>query len=259
MSQDARATGVLPFREELAQCLRFIKAPSLKRKLTNRSSAARALGAWHADWWPQISLKRLVAWAAMLWLVNIVLLGPIVLAVFDLSGASHRIDVRNLPWFQALCWAPIVEELLFRFGLRRPIHALWLVPLLIVVFMNGLQWWAGSLLGLTVLVLWWLARWNVMPRRWAWPWLKGYCRVFPWIMHVSVIGFAALHLHNFQFEHMALWMMVVLVLPQWVTGQVLAWMRVERGIGAAILLHAIFNAGPLAVAWVALQFANAAS
>ena len=53
--------------------------------------------------------------------------------------------------------------------------------------------------------------------------------------------------------------MMVLVLPQWVTGQVLAWMRVERGIGAAMLLHALFNAGPLAVVWVGLQFANGAT
>ena len=75
-------------------------------------------------------------------------------------------------------------------------------------------------------------------------------------MHASVLAFAALHLHNFQFQQMAWWMMMVLVLPQWVTGQVLAWMRVERGIGTAMLLHALFNAGPLAVVWVGLQFAN---
>jgi hypothetical protein len=164
--------------------------------------------------------------------------------------------MRNLPWFLALIWAPIVEELVFRFGLRRPIHALWLVPVLTLVFLNGMQWWAGSLLGASVLTLWWLGRWNVMPRVWAWPWLRAYCRYFPWVMHASVLAFAALHLHNFQFEQMAWWMMMVLVLPQWVTGQVLAWMRVERGIGTAMLLHALFNAGPLAVVWVGLQFAN---
>ncbi len=259
MSQKSRVTGALSFREELAHCLRFIKHPSLKRAFANRSCAARGLGAWHADWWPGIPFKRLLAWAAMLWFVNIVLLGPIVLTVYELSGASHRIDIHNLPWFQALFWAPVVEELLFRFGLRRPVHALFLVPAMIVVFLNGLQWWAGSLLGLSVLALWWSARWNVMPRGWMWPWLRAYCQFFPWVMHASVIAFAALHLHNFKFEQMAWWMMAVLVLPQWVTGQVLAWMRVERGIGAAMLLHALFNAGPLAVALIALQFANTAS
>ncbi|MBZ1349613.1 CPBP family intramembrane metalloprotease [Alcaligenaceae bacterium LF4-65] len=259
MIEQSRVTGVLPFREELVHCLRFIRRPTLTRAFANRSAGARGGGAWHADWWPGISVKRLLAWAALLWFVNIVLLGPLVLGVFELSGASHRIDVHNLPWFQALLWAPIVEELLFRFGLRRPVHALWLVPVLILVFLNGMQWWAGSLLGLSVLVLWWLARWDVMPSVWSWSWLRAYCKVFPWVMHASVVAFAALHLHNFKFEQMAWWMMVVLVLPQWVTGLVLAWMRVERGIGAAILLHGLFNAGPLAVAWVALQFANAAS
>ena len=259
MSPQARATGLLPFREELTQCLRFIRRPSLKRTFANRPAESRAFGAWHADWWPGIAPKRLLAWAAMLWLVNIVLLGPLVLTVFELSGATHRIDVHNLPWFLALIWAPIVEELLFRFGLRRPMQALWLVPALILVFLNGMQWWAGSLLGVSVLILWWLGRWNVMPRVWAWPWLRAYCRHFPWVMHASVLAFAALHLHNFQFEQMAWWLMMVLVLPQWVTGQVLAWMRVERGIGAAMLLHALFNAGPLAVVLVGLQFANGAT
>ncbi len=259
MSQPRRMTGALSFREELVHCLHFIKNPSLKRVFANRSRATRELGAWHADWWPSVSFKRLLAWAVMLWFVNIVLLGPVVLTVYELSGASHRIDIHKLPWFQALFWAPVVEELLFRFGLRRPVHALLLVPVLIVIFLNGLQWWAGSLLGLSVLALWWSTRWNAMPRGWAWPWLRSYCKLFPWVLHASVLAFAALHLHNFKFDQMAWWMMAVLVLPQWVTGQVLAWMRVERGIGAAMLLHGLFNAGPLAVALIALQFANQAT
>ena len=48
MSQHARATGLLPFREELTQCLRFIKRPSLKRTFANRPAAARGLVARHS-------------------------------------------------------------------------------------------------------------------------------------------------------------------------------------------------------------------
>lgn len=37
----------------------------------------------------------------------------------------------------------------------------------------------------------------------------------------------------------------MLVLPQCMTGLVLAWLRVRRGMGASIVLHAIFNGGPV--------------
>jgi len=44
-----------------------------------------------------------------------------------------------------------------------------------------------------------------------------------------------------------------LVTPQWLTGLVLGWMRVQRGVVAAMILHALFNLGPLTVAWLALK------
>ena len=77
-------------------------------------------------------------------------------------------------------------------------------------------------------------------------------------MHLSVLAFAGLHIHNYEFVELPWWMMLVLVLPQWVTGLALCWIRVQRGIGSAILVHAFFNAGPLAVAWLALQAAGEA-
>ena len=40
-----------------------------------------------------------------------------------------------------------------------------------------------------------------------------------------------------------------LVLPQWATGLVLGWMRVRRGIGAAIAC-ALFNGGPVLMIWL---------
>lgn len=236
------------FRDELKDCLRFIRQPVLKRTLPHPSP----ISGWAADWVPAIDLKRLFAWAAMLWLINIAALGPLVLAVFELSGAKHRIDVHNLPWIQAIVWAPIVEELLFRYGLRHPIQAIWMVPMLVIVLLSGTSWWASSLLVLTVLLSFWV---NVQSKGVglrAWVVLRHYRSVFSLFFHLVAIAFAAIHLKNFIFTEIEGWMMVVLVLPQWVTGLVLGWMRVTRNIGSAMLLHGIFNAGPLTVAWLAL-------
>jgi hypothetical protein len=97
-----------------------------------------------------------------------------------------------------------------------------------------------------------------MPTGSGWKWLRTYRWSFPVVMHASVLAFAALHIHNYEFDALPWWMMAVLVLPQWVTGLALCWIRVQRGIGAAILVHAFFNAGPLGVAWLALQLTDGA-
>jgi hypothetical protein len=239
----------LRFRDEFRQFLCFVRRPSLKREVKHTIPVSGGV----ADWWPSCKLSRLLAWAGALWLINIVALGPIVLTVFEMSGATHRISVHNLPWFQALLWAPIIEEMLFRFGLRRPFLALLVVPVLIYVFLNGFAWWASSLIVLMLLMLIWSMRHANMPSGNAWRWLRTYRWAFPVVMHASVLAFAALHIHNYEFEDLAWWMMAVLVLPQWVTGLALCWIRVQRGIGAAVLVHALFNAGPLCLAWLALQ------
>jgi hypothetical protein len=237
------------FRDEFRLFLAFIRRPSLVRRVPRSLTVT----GWLGDWWPDIRLSRLLAWAATLWVLNVLVLGPVVLAVFELSGATHRINVNDLPWLQAILWAPLVEEMLFRFGLRRPVMVLGLVPLMSIVLLNGLAWWASSLLALTVLSVWWFSAHTRAPSANGYKWLRRYCSVFPWVVHLSVVAFAALHIKNFVFDEMAWWMMVVLVAPQWVTGMVLSWMRVQRGVGAAMLLHGIFNAGPLSVAWLALQ------
>lgn len=238
------------FKDEFRDCIRFIRQPNLHRVVPQPTPIA----GWIADWIPAISFKRLFAWTAMLWLINIAALGPLVLAVFELSGAKHRIDVHNLPWIQAIIWAPIVEELLFRFGLRHPLQAIWMIPMLVTVLLSGTSWWASSLLALTILLSWWVSIQLSGISAKTFTILRHYRSVFGLVFHLVAILFAAIHLKNFIFTDIEWWMMVVLVMPQWVTGLVLGWMRVTRNIGSAMLLHGLFNAGPLVVAWLALTF-----
>lgn len=240
------------FRTELRECLAFIRHPDLARQLPH----APPVSGWLADWMPALRWQRLLAWAALLWLINIFALGPVVLAVFEMSGATHRININNLPWMQAILWAPVVEELLFRFGLRRPFQAAWMVPLMILVLLNGMVWWSGCLLVGAVALCLWSSRQSGGPGDGSWLWLRRYRAVFPYVFHLVAIAFAAVHIKNFVYTDLDAWMMVVLVTPQWVTGLVLGWMRVTRGITSAMLLHGLFNAGPLCLAWTALQFTD---
>lgn len=244
--------SAVTFRQELSDFLRFIVRPRVAPRLPGRPAGH---GEW-MDWFPDVSMGRLLRWAFALWALNLLFLGPIALAAAGAGGAQHRLDLNNIPWLQALIWAPIVEELTFRYGLRRPARAFWLVPACVVALLAGPRWHAVALVGAVVLLCWWpyLRRAPARPAVMPWRWRRAYLRAFPLVVHGSCLLFAAVHLNNFSLNQTPWWLMPLLVLPQWLTGLALAWLRVRRGIGASMLLHGLFNGGPLLVVWLVLQW-----
>lgn len=64
-------------------------------------------------------------------------------------------------------------------------------------------------------------------------------RLFPLLFWLSAVGFASVHLFNFKSEEMM--MALPLVLPQFVTGTILGYLRVNYGLWASVLLHALHN------------------
>jgi len=247
---DPRATG---FGRELRAFLRFVRRPALAPRWPGRLPG----DGWARDWRPGVGWRRLLAWAGCLWAVNLLALGPVALAAAGAGGASPRIDIHALPVLQAIFWAPVAEELLFRYGLRRPLQALWLVPVMAVAVLSGPHGWTVAMVAAAVL----LCRRQVRSTARAVagvrlrPWHRAYCRLFPWVFHLAAAAFAAVHLNNYALNQMPLWMMPLLVLPQWTTGLVLGWLRIARGIGASVALHAVFNAGPMLLVWSIVRYA----
>ena len=233
------------WRDFVAFCFRPRFAPRCRR--------VQPHAGWLLDWLPGMSWQRMLAWAGILWVINLFLFGPLVVSVAQQAGATHRVDPHNLPWLLALIWAPLVEEMLFRFGLRRPGIALWLVPLMVLALWQGPGFFQAAIFLVGAWLVMRATRQTHVPGPSARVWLRLYRYYFGWVLHLSVLAFAFLHIHNFTATDLSWWMYPVLVLPQWFTGLVLAWLRVMRGIGAAILLHALFNAGPLMLAWLLLQ------
>lgn len=225
------------FVDELRDFLRFVRRPTLARRLPRRPMAALA-----ADWVGCIRPMQLLRWAILLWTINLLVFGPVAVGVAGLTGADHRADFSRIPWVHALLWAPVLEELMFRFGLRRPGAALWVAPAIVAAVMMGLGPWAGLLLAVVLA----LTTWRRLPWvRWKRPALRRWRRAFPYVFHLASLAFALLHLMNFQGAVTSLVLLPLLVLPQWITGLVLGWLRVRAGIGAAIALHSLFNAGPI--------------
>jgi hypothetical protein len=243
-------SGRLRFKQELRDFLRFVRRPTLGPRLPGRRPANAVL----ADWLPDVSYTRLLQWAVFLWVINLFVFGPIAVRAADSLSAQHRLDINNLPWAQILLWAPLIEEMVFRYGLRRIMHALWMTPIAIWIMFQGPHVYSVLLLCALLLVCWKpmlrTSQHHGLRMTTSLPWRRLYRRFFPYFFHGSCLAFALLHLYNFQLLDASWWVLPLLVLPQWATGIVLGWLRVRHGIGASMLLHAMFNAGPLVLIWL---------
>lgn len=222
-------------RHELADFLSFVRRPTLRRGHKRFPGTSTA-----ADWLSGLAPARLLMWLVVLWTINFIVLGPLAVDVADTSGVKRAPSM--LPAYYMVVWAPLVEEMVFRFWLRRP--AGW--PLYTAMgaagFLLGPGWWLA--LAIVPLGAWRVAQLMMTPPATPWARLRRYRRRFPVYLHLSVLAFALLHLLNYQHGGAPWWLLPLLVLPQWFTGLVLAWSRVRHGIGAAIALHAGFNALP---------------
>jgi len=240
------------FRQEFAEFFRYIRRPALSPRKPGRGGG----NGWWKDWVPATSVGRMLQWAGCLWIINIFVFAPIALMVASKTGAAHRLDINNIPFLTAVLWAPVAEELLFRYSLRRPRLSIWLLPLMTWVVVMGPELHSIVLLLLVLMLIVILDIRGLTTNEHAlkWHWRVNYQRFFPLFFHGSVLVFAGLHLWNFRFTEMNWWLMPLLVLPQWFTGMVLGWMRVRDGISTSIFLHMIFNSGPILLVWFLLQF-----
>jgi hypothetical protein len=244
-----RANGGL--RAELADFFAFVRRPRLGRRMA--ASGARV----PREWMGFTRLARLLRWAMLLWLVNLIVFMPLALGVASLTGAqAQRLEsvVMHLAWWKVLVLLPVLEELIFRYFLRRPALALWFVPALLAVMFASppiLAWGLALLLCLAGFMV--LRRARAL-RCYFWPWraMRRYVWWFPVTFHLAALVFALGHLGNYSFSGAPrMWAMLpLLVLPQWLAGLVLGWMRVRLGIGASMALHCLYNAGPIVLLWL---------
>jgi len=125
--------------------------------------------------------------------------------------------------------------------------------------LNGPQFWTGALVAAVVLLSLHLHRTGARLNATGWRWRRYYVRHFGLAFYLASLAFASVHLFNYRgIAQMPVWLMPLLILPQWTTGLVLGWLRVRLGIGAAIALHALFNGGPVLAIWLLLRLLQSA-
>ena len=209
-----------------------------------------------------ISGRSLVGVLRMLGLDLMITLGLVIVAIgvmavgFELPGNTLA-ELEFGPGVVALIvlGAPLFEETAFRGWLSgRPGHV---VPLLLLAL--GLL--AGPLLFADQQMLALAAAGAAILAAIASAWLlRGrspfgwFARFFPLFLAVSTVGFALVHLANYQ--EGTLPVLLPLVIPQLVLGAVLGYVRVTYGLWSSMLLHALHNGCAVGVILLAESLAG---
>ena len=84
----------------------------------------------------------------------------------------------------------------------------------------------------------------VMDRAQEW-WKKVYVRQFPFIFYYIVALFAFLHIYNFDVNTINWYYAPLMVVPQFILGIYLGYVRLRNNIWSSILIHAINNIIPM--------------
>ncbi|WP_114521465.1 CPBP family intramembrane glutamic endopeptidase [Altererythrobacter sp. ZODW24] len=143
--------------------------------------------------------------------------------------------------------APLFEEIGFRGWLAgRPAHV-W--PLIIIgAAAFGLPLLVGQGRPLIVgggLIIALIAAIILAWRLWGRTPFKFFSRYFGWFYALSTLAFAVVHLSNYDDANPAF---LLLVIPQAVAGLLFGYTRVQYGLWASILLHALHNGTFIALA-----------
>ncbi|WP_370190640.1 type II CAAX prenyl endopeptidase Rce1 family protein [Qipengyuania sp.] len=240
---DAATTSLAPAnstRGEWAQFAAFLKRPALPARapLPQLASLVAVL---------RLFLLDVMVMAALLAVAGAVMFSGIEVP----KTALADMDIGAGIAFAVILIAPLAEEIAFRGWLSgRPGHVLAVLLGALAAFgatalllsaatgpVEGLGAIGPTMLkggaaglivaGLTVFLL---------RHRDAMGWFQ---RLFPLLFWLSALGFASVHLFNFKPDEMM--MALPLVLPQFVTGTMLGYLRVNYGLWASVLLHALHN------------------
>ncbi|WP_454597707.1 CPBP family glutamic-type intramembrane protease [Qipengyuania sp. SM2507] len=229
-------------REEWRRFAAFLKRPALPARARPRSGASLR------------AVLRMLGLDFAMMAVLMALATAVVAAGVDLpETALETIDISFLIVALVVIGAPLLEEIAFRGWLSgRPGHVFGLLALVAglgaLAAMPALGDTTGVATGIVIiaclvffpglalLILWRLRRRDAM----GW-----FTRAFPLFFWLSTAAFACVHLFNF--DRGSLYVLLPLVLPQFVTGSILGYLRVHYGLWAAMLLHALHNGTAIAL------------
>ena len=209
-----------------------------------------------------LALGRMFALDVLLMGALVLVAGAVMATGFELpETALAEMEITPFLAIAVIVGAPLVEETGFRGWLSgRPGHVLALLILIAGILVTtqtdltrsdapinykAIGAFLATLVGaITALV--------VLRKRGPMVWFQ---RLFPLFFWASTLAFACIHLFNF--SEGAIWVLLPLVLPQFILGAILGYLRVHYGLWSSMLLHALHNGTALGLVWASTRFAGA--
>ncbi|MDQ1089936.1 type II CAAX prenyl endopeptidase Rce1 family protein [Siphonobacter sp. SORGH_AS_1065] len=150
---------------------------------------------------------------------------------------------------QVVLLAPLFEELAFRGILQRKKY-LFIVSVFILIYLLvsksfSLNFYTFS--GPTIYVLTGSLIIALILHNWSYLfnkitlWVDSTRRLLIWL---SAIGFAFWHYHNYDFDQVPFYTVVLVLFPHFMTGLLVTWLSLRYGFFWGLLLHMINNAIP---------------
>jgi membrane protease YdiL (CAAX protease family) len=142
---------------------------------------------------------------------------------------------------------PVLEELVFRLGLRNIVYTLFIGPLVIAAPIKGNHWVVMAWFVATQVVLFVWFKFFVLKSfgkeklgaKFAFgrKYIKAYKKVF-WTYAAL---FASIHIGNYVLEDLSHWMVIFYIIPQFIMGLILGYLRIRDGMWSAIFFHVLNN------------------
>ena len=221
-------------RAELVQLARFCRRPTRRHP----TDVGKAGIVW-----------RLAAVLVVYWVFSVIVVAPILIGLTELLGVKWTLDwSRTGMLIASVVVAPLVEELVFRSGLRHPTTALAVQPVLIALFFGAWQV-ALALSGVvTAVILVDRVRQRRLDHAGKFSLHMARGRAFLTRYRLIVWGYAVafglVHIGNFTVATTNGWLAcltVFIVSSQVVTGVFLSYFRLRYGLVSAMVFHAMWN------------------
>ncbi len=232
-----RSDAMLAYaKSELGAFAQFLKRPHRRKQLaSSRGEAAR----------------RLVLFFLLTVAFDILVYLPLS-RVLEFLGGFSEIERSGISFgFSALVLAPVLEELIFRAGLRSAGYCLYAGPVLIAAFFSGYQL-CLILAGLVVVIA---VIGRLLDKRHTrlhgsgLKFVRGrqFLHLYPLVFWTYAAGFALMHILNFHIEGPLGILVVLAVSSQFFGGICMAYLRLRDGLPSAMALHFLNNAVYLAL------------
>jgi membrane protease YdiL (CAAX protease family) len=179
-------------------------------------------------------------------LINAVFELTIGLALETWASLEYTLDVTSIGLILgAIAGAPLFEELMFRAGLRNITYSLFFGPVFICIAVG--PWQIALAVCLIAICIAMLMEYSVSPKN---KWVNGgsrfiygrqFIRHYPQVFWLYACAFSLMHVSNYNFSDGTGWFVIFAVIPQFVGGILLGYVRIRDGLTSAMALHFLVN------------------